>query len=188
MASRERLIPALAALRARLERELIRSLYRRRGIEAVNDRLITAYRVERLLAAYGADIGTNVVVHGPLVIHNAQHDYTHLTIGDDVHLGRLTLLDLAAPVTIERAATVSMGVTILSHIDAGESPLRERIPRAVADTRVGSGSYIGANATILAGCHVGREAVVAAGALVNRPVPDGMTVAGVPAHPLEARS
>ena len=121
-------------------------------------------------------------MHGPLVIHNADRDYANLTIGDDVHIGRLTLLDLASPVLVDEGATVSMGVTILTHIDVGDSPLRERFPRATAETRIGRGSYVGANATILAGCHVGREAVVGAAALVNRPVPDGATVAGVPAR------
>jgi maltose O-acetyltransferase len=179
-----RLIAVLVRIRHRLDRARVASRYARRGIEAVNDRLLTAYRVEARLAEYGARIGRDVVVHGPLIVHNAERDYAKLTVADHAHVGRLAVLDLAGAVVVERHATVSMGVTILTHTDVGESPLRERLPRSVADTRIGEASYIGANATILAGCHVGRRAVVGAGALVNRPVPDGATVAGVPARPV----
>jgi maltose O-acetyltransferase len=184
MARVERLIAALVRIRHRLDRARVASRYARRGIEAVNDRLLTAYRVEARLAEYGAHIGRDVVVHGPLIVHNAERDYAKLTVADHAHVGRLAVLDLAGSVVVERHATVSMGVTILTHTDVGESPLRERLPRSIADTRIGEASYIGANATILAGCHVGRRAVVGASALVNRPVPDGATVAGVPARPV----
>ena len=178
------MIAALVRIRHRLDRALVASQYARRGIEAVNDRLLTAYRVEARLAEYGAQIGQDVVVHGPLIVHNAERDYAKLTVADHAHVGRLAVLDLAGEVVVERHATVSMGVTILTHTDVGESPLRERLPRSVAHTRIGEASYIGANATILPGCHVGSRAVVGAGALVNRPVPEGATVAGVPARPV----
>jgi acetyltransferase-like isoleucine patch superfamily enzyme len=172
----------------RLERALVGFLYARRGIEAVNDRLLRSYRAEALLALYGARIGTDVIVHGPLVIHNAERDYASLAIHDRSHVGRLSILDLTGQVVIEREATISMGATILTHTDVGESPLRERLPRVVAGVRIGKGSYIGANATILPGCDIGNCAIVGAGALVNRSVLDGMTVAGVPARPVGAAS
>jgi acetyltransferase-like isoleucine patch superfamily enzyme len=179
---------AFGSLGRRFERALVAFLHARRGIEAVNDRLLRSYRAEALLALYGARIGTDVVVHGPLVIHNAERDYSHLAIHDRSHLGRLAILDLAGPVVIEREATISMGTTILTHTDVGEGPLRERLPRVVAGVRIGQGSYIGANATILPGCDIGSRAIVAAGALVNCRVPDGVTVAGVPARPVDAAS
>jgi maltose O-acetyltransferase len=184
MAPLDRLIAPLVRVRSRIHRARVASRYARRGIEAVNDRLLTAYRVEPVLAEYGARVGSDVVVHGPLVVHNAERDYANLTVADHAHIGRLVVLDLAGAVEVERHATVSMGVTILTHTDVGESPLRDRLPRSVADTRIGEASYVGANATILPGCHVGRRSVVGAGALVNRPVPDGATVAGVPARPV----
>ncbi len=41
--------------------------------------------------------------------------------------------------------------------------------------------WIGANAVILPGVKIGRHSVVAAGAVVNKDVPSGTLVAGVPA-------
>lgn len=52
------------------------------------------------------------------------------------------------------------------------------------DVVLGAGALIGTNATVLEKVHVGRGAIVGAGALVTKDVPDGVTVAGVPARPM----
>jgi len=170
--------------RADLGRLALRLRHRFGGIEAINRRLLLLDRVDDVLRAFGAAVDAGTVLHGPLVVHNVQGDYGNLRIGAGVHLGRLIVLDLAAPVEIEAGCTISMGSTILTHSDAGESPVSARYPRIVAPARIGAGSYLGANVTVLAGCHIGREAVVAAGAVVTEPVPDGAVVAGVPARPV----
>jgi maltose O-acetyltransferase len=159
--------------------------FRYGGIESINSRLLLAGRVEHVLAEFGANIGVSVVIHGPLVVHNAARDYTNLTVGDGTHVGRLVTLDLADAIVLEPQATVSMGSTILTHVDVGDRPLARRLPREVMPTRIGHGSYLGANVTVLPGCHVGSEAVVGAGAVVTRAIPDGAVMAGVPARALE---
>ena len=50
-------------------------------------------------------------------------------------------------------------------------------------TVVGDGAHVGIGATILQGLQVGKGALVAAGAVVVGDVPDGASVAGVPARP-----
>lgn len=50
---------------------------------------------------------------------------------------------------------------------------------------VKQGARIGLNATVLPYRRVGRNAVVGAGAVVTEDVPDGATVAGVPARPVK---
>jgi acetyltransferase-like isoleucine patch superfamily enzyme len=154
------------------------------GIAAINRRLLLADHCETLLTQFGATVGDECVLHGPLVIHNAVNDYQNLSIGRNVHIGRLVLLDLAESLTIEDDATVSMGATILTHADVGGRPLAERYPRSAQPTGIGAGAWIGANATVLAGCDIGARAVVAAGAVVRSPVPEGAVVGGVPARPL----
>lgn len=170
---------------ARLERAWLAVLYRRSGIAAINKRLLLADRCESLLNDFGAGVGENCVLHGPLVVHNAVNDYRNLSIGDNVHIGRVVVVDLAELVTIENDATISMGVTILTHADVGDRPLAERYPRTARQTRIGEGAWIGANATVLPGCDIGRRAVVGAGAVVLEPVPADSVVGGVPARPLQ---
>ncbi|WP_425499723.1 acyltransferase [Halorarum halobium] len=54
----------------------------------------------------------------------------------------------------------------------------------VGDVVVGDRAMLGANVTVLPGVHVGDDAQVAANSLVADDVPDGETVAGVPAEPV----
>lgn len=63
-------------------------------------------------------------------------------------------------------------------------------PRAVlgGGVGVGSNSLIGIGATVRPGVHIGAGCTVGAGAAVVRDVPDGMTVAGVPAKRSESFS
>ena len=51
-----------------------------------------------------------------------------------------------------------------------------------APVKIGSRTYIGADATVLPGVTIGEDVVVGAGSVVTRDVPDGAVVAGSPAR------
>lgn len=55
------------------------------------------------------------------------------------------------------------------------------------NVEVGESSHIGAGTTVIQGVRIGRNCLVAAGAVVIRDVPDGATVAGVPAKEISKR-
>lgn len=166
------------------------------GIEGVNEKLLRTTRpdlIAAILRDHGAQVGEDCILHGPLVIHNAAHDYSNLVLGRHVHLGRGCILDLTDRIVIEDEACVSMGCTILTHRDIGSRPLSAAYPRDVAEARIGFGAYLGANVTLMHGCAVGALAVVAAGGVVIAAVESRTIVAGVPAVPkgvveLEAES
>ncbi len=146
--------------------------------------------VTPLLRAFGALIGDDTDVEMFLVIHNADPDFRNLTVGAHCHIGKQTFLDLRAPIAIEDRATVSMRAMLLTHTDAGHSPVSDRYPRTTAPLRIGAGAYIGAGATVLPGVTIGAAAIVGAGAVVIRDVAPGTVVVGVPAieidpHPAE---
>lgn len=46
---------------------------------------------------------------------------------------------------------------------------------------IGDRVFIGANTTILMNVHIGNDVIIGAGSLVNKSIPDGCVVAGVPA-------
>ena len=151
--------------------------------------LITSARkhaVLPLLRALGATVAPDADIETHLVIHNAHNALRDLSIGPACHIGKRTFLDLSAPISIGPRSTLSMNVTLVTHIDVGRTPLRETVyPPTYGRITIGEGAYIGANATILHGVQIGRYAVVAAGALVREDVPDHILVGGVPARPLK---
>jgi acetyltransferase-like isoleucine patch superfamily enzyme len=110
------------------------------------------------------------------------HRMRGVRIGPDVEIGYMVMIDNLYPekVTIMRGATITYGCTVLAH-DASFRYARNG-KDMIKETVIGERSFIGVNSTLLAGVHVGRKAIVGAGSVVNKNVPDGATVAGVPAH------
>jgi acetyltransferase-like isoleucine patch superfamily enzyme len=139
------------------------------------------------LRNYGARIGQHVRFRSPLVIHCSDSEsrkyYRKLEVGDYCYFGRELVLDLQDRIVIEDHVTVSHRVMIMTHTDAGTSPLKDiNIPTSQAAVMIRSGAYIGANATLLQGVEIGRFSIVGAGAVVTRSVPPASVVAGVPAR------
>ena len=145
-----------------------------------------------LLRRYGASVGHSVRFRAPLTIHNGAvatpgSFYGNLTVGAHCYLGRELLLDLQDKILIEDHVTISHRVMILTHTDAGTSPLKDTIiPTSQGPVVIREGAYIGAQVTILEGVEIGRGAVVGAGALVNCSIPAGAMAAGVPARVLRS--
>lgn len=140
-----------------------------------------------MLRNFGARIGADVRFQSPLVIHNSGkvrgRYYENLQVGDDCYLGRELFLDLQAEILIEDRVTISHRVMILTHSDAGNSPLRDQVINTEqAPVIIRRGAYIGANVTILQGVEIGESSVVGAGAVVTRSVPPSSVVVGVPAR------
>jgi acetyltransferase-like isoleucine patch superfamily enzyme len=156
------------------------------GMDGVNRvlRHTTKPGTPAVLRMFGASVGEGCDIEAPLVLHNAHRRYTNLTIGPRCHLGKEVFIDLADKVTLEEGVTVSMRAVILTHFDAGQSPLSASMPATHRPVTLRRGAYVGAAAIVLAGVEIGDQAVVGAGAVVTRSVPAGTTVAGVPARAL----
>jgi UDP-2-acetamido-3-amino-2,3-dideoxy-glucuronate N-acetyltransferase len=113
----------------------------------------------------GCNIGQNVVI-SPKVklgrnckVQNNVSLYTGVTCEDDVFLGPSCVF---TNVTNPRSAVIR----------------RDQF----AQTRVGQGASIGANATIVCGHDIGAYAFIGAGAVVTKTVPDYALVMGNPAR------
>jgi virginiamycin A acetyltransferase len=104
----------------------------------------------------------------------------HVYVGPRCHLGL---------VHIERDVLIGPGV----HIPSGpethgfgdlSTPIREQPGRHLM-VRIGAGAWIGSASVVMA--DVGRDSIVGAGSVVNRPLPDRVIAAGVPAKVLRHR-
>ena len=142
------------------------------------------------LRAYGAAIGERVRFRSPLVIHNSDAEsrryYKRLAVGDDCYFGRELFLDLQDEIVIEDQVTISHRVMILTHTDAGTSPLKDSlIATSQAPVIIRRGAYVGANVTILQGVEIGESSIIGAGAVVTRSVSPATVVAGVPARAIK---
>lgn len=141
-----------------------------------------------LLRLCGARIGRNTIIHRFSFINFYRGGFRALRVGNNCFVGDETMLDLAAPVTLEDHVTLSSRVTILTHLNVGyaDHPLQARFPAHAAPVHLKTGCFVGACATILAGVTLGERAFVGAASLVVRDVPPDAVVGGVPARPLRA--
>ena len=151
--------------------------YLRDGIEGIAMELRTSPNLHaEILREFGATVGRDVSIHGPIHIVNADTDFRRLRIGDCVHLGTSVLIDLAHDVTIEDEATLSMRSSVITHMDVGPGLLREKRPREEGPVTIKRGAYLGIGATVLHGVTVGEAATIGAHALVDRDVAPGATL------------
>ena len=73
------------------------------------------------LRLFGASIGKKAHIYSPLILNNTK--FTNLSVGDNCHIGRGVLLDLADRIEIGDNVTISMNATIVTHVDFGRSPM-----------------------------------------------------------------
>ncbi|MBI5357142.1 acyltransferase [Candidatus Collierbacteria bacterium] len=133
---------------------------------------------------FGANIPWSAVIDKVNFMNLDRTGLPGLTLGSKVFLGPGSIIDLAGRVEIGDHAAVSPGVIILSHLSVGFSdhPLIKHYPKRVEKTVIGTGVFIGANATVLSGVTIGKETMVGAGTVVTKNIPEKVLAAGVPAE------
>ena len=118
-------------------------------------------------------------------IYDSSFVFGDVTIGANSWIGPFTMLDgSGGGLTIGDFCSISSGVHIYTHdtvLWALSGGVKEVRKGAVS---IGSKTYIGAQAVIIAGITIGSRCVIAANSLVNRDVPDGTIVGGTPARRL----
>lgn len=142
-----------------------------------------AWLALEILKANGVTIGPEFDFHGRLQLHGAYQVRGKLQIGARCHIGPGVTLDLSRPIILEDCCTIALNTQIITHQDAGYSPLAHHAyPTEWGGVVVEYGAYVGAGVIILKGVRIGRCSVVAAGAVVREDVPPYTVVAGVPAR------
>jgi len=139
-----------------------------------------------MLRFLGASVGEEVHIEPGLTIQNATNGRcSNLTIGNHVFIGPRFFVELALPVTLEDECCISPGVSIVTHSDSGNRPLKVRHPRQEGPVVVRRGSWLGLNVTVLFGTTIGPYAHVGACSFVKHNVPPNTFCAGIPAQVLK---
>ena len=138
------------------------------------------------LRLLGARIGPRAILHDVRFFNLYRRGLGGLRIGEECFLGDECLLDLADSITLEKSCTLAERVLILTHTNVGyrDHPLQPLFPASTGPVVIETGSFVGANVTLLPGVRIGHGAFVAAGSVVTRDVPADTLVGGVPARPI----
>ncbi len=109
-------------------------------------------------------------------------------LGRNVEIGYFVILDNLYPerVAIDDGATIAARSTVLAHDESFAYARGGR--ETVSETRIKSRAFIGVHSVIMPGVTIGEGAIVGAGSVVTRDVPDGVTVAGIPAKEISPRT
>jgi 2,3,4,5-tetrahydropyridine-2-carboxylate N-succinyltransferase/tetrahydrodipicolinate N-acetyltransferase len=114
-------------------------------------------------------------------------------IGDNAVIMMGAIINIGAVVgegtMIDMGAVLGGRAIVGAHCHVGAGAVLAGVvePASATPVIVEDNVLIGANAVIIEGVHVGEGAVVAAGAVVVEDVPDGVVVAGCPAHVIKEK-
>jgi acetyltransferase-like isoleucine patch superfamily enzyme len=153
-------------------------------------------------------IGENVVLGESVqIFHPDLVNLYGCTIGADTKIGTFVEIQkgafIGARCKISSHSFVCEGVTIEDGVFIGhgviftndayplaineDGSLQDKNDWQVVETRVKKYASIGSGATILPGITIGERAMIGAGAVVNKDVPDNVTVVGSPARPVDVK-
>lgn len=115
-----------------------------------------------------------------LALKNCLYHFIGIKVGREVSVGLMVMFDVFFPnlISIGDNTIIGYNSTVLAH-----EYLREVYRKGPVN--IGAQVVIGANTTILPGVTIGDGAVISACSLVNRDVPAGAFVGGVPIRDLK---
>ena len=118
---------------------------------------------------------------GTSIYENA-YVYGKPTVGTDVWIGPLTILDATGGLEIGDGSEISCGVMIFTHSTHLRTVSKRQIDIVREPVKIGKHVYIGSGAIILPGVTVGDRSIIGAGAIVTCDISERRVAFGVPAR------
>jgi maltose O-acetyltransferase len=107
-----------------------------------------------------------------------------VSIGEDTHLARFSLVAGGGGVTIGDRCMISSFVAIYSSGNDLTAEIPAIAPAVNKPVVLGDDVFVGVGAKVLPGVTIGNSAVIGAGAVVVQDVAPGQKVVGIPAKPV----
>jgi len=133
-----------------------------------------------LYAAAMSECGSNLQVSSDAILWGLEH----MELGRDIYIGPRVSIICLDKLRIGDGVLLGPNVVISNGNHVREEGIYKIDKNESHPIAIGAGSWIGANAAILAGVTIGKGVLVAANAVVSRDVPDGDVVGGIPARSL----
>lgn len=135
----------------------------------------------------GVGLGDGVVINRSCML-KAKTGSIH--VGARTNIGSNSVLVSLAGIEIGESVLVAGGCYINAggyYTDDLSRPMAEQGVKTNGPIKIGDDVWVGTGAIILDGVTIGSHAVIGAGAVVNKDVPEGAIVAGIPARLLKQR-
>lgn len=106
--------------------------------------------------------------------------FTGIEIHPGATIGQRFFIDHGMGVVIGETASIGNDVTLYHDVTLGGTSFE----KGIRHPQIGNNVIIGAGAQLLGPIHVGNNARIGSNAVVVKDVPEGVTMVGVPAHPV----
>lgn len=149
----------------------------------------------------GTRVGANVTIHAGTVVGADGFGYERLPDGrvekflhlggviieNDVEIGSNTSIDRGTlgDTHIRRGVKIDNQVHIAHNCDIGEDALVIAQAMIGGSVKIGQRTWIAPATVVMNGITIGSDSFCGLGSIVTKPVPDGVTVMGSPARPID---
>jgi acetyltransferase-like isoleucine patch superfamily enzyme len=140
------------------------------------------YFIIPILKSYGAKIGDNTNIDRGLILHRIKHfgDAKKITLGNNVHIGRNTILDLSSYIFVDSDTALGAGCQIWTHTGNWTNDRKDEHDK-INSVSIGKAVICYSGVIISQNVKIGDFARVGAGSLIIRDVEARTFVGGVPA-------
>jgi putative colanic acid biosynthesis acetyltransferase WcaF len=146
------------------------------GLPLLRSRLLPGSSFRRwLLTAFGAQLGTNVVIKPGVRVKNPWL----LWVGNDSWIGEDAWIDNIAPVHIGNDVCISQGAYLCTGNHNWSDPAFGLFIKPI---RLDDGAWVGARAMVCPGVEIAYCGIAAAGSLITNNIPEYEVHAGNPAR------